>query len=413
MIYDVAVVGAGASGMMAGICALRRNRTVVMIDALKVPGKKLKATGNGKCNYTNRNMDPELFHGHDRDFIRSVLGRFGNPECERFFMDLGVLPVEKKGYVYPANGSAQYFTELLFGHFKRGGGVFEPGLTVQDIERMKGRFYLTTSGKPIEAKKVIIACGGKAGKSAVDISGGYKLLFDMGHHIYDPLPSLCAICLRRYGGRPSAELFMLSWAKVRTNGKITVFVDGKEEGSDTGELQLTDYGISGIPAFQLSGICSRALKEGKRVKVFIDFFPQYTEEYLLDYVKHIIEINDFSTYSEVFSGFVHDRLLAGIFNYSGISYNAPVKNKDDMSIPAKLIHSLKSLESNAVDTVVFAHAQVTAGGVDTKEIDPETMESRLCPGIYITGEIMDVDGPCGGYNLQWAWSTGFIAGNAV
>ncbi|MBQ9827316.1 MAG: NAD(P)/FAD-dependent oxidoreductase, partial [Lachnospiraceae bacterium] len=154
MIYDVAVVGAGASGMMAGICALRRNRSVVIIDALKVPGKKLKATGNGKCNYTNRNMDPGLYHGHHRDFIEYVLGRFGNRECEEFFMDLGVLPVEKNGYVYPANGSAQYFTELLFGHLKREGAVFEPGLTVTKIEKFRDRFYLTTSGKPVEAKKV-------------------------------------------------------------------------------------------------------------------------------------------------------------------------------------------------------------------------------------------------------------------
>lgn len=428
---SVVVVGAGASGLMAAIGAADRGARVTVIEQKEKAGKKLLATGNGHCNFSNRRMDVSCYHGNE--FAMSVIERFDVDRTLAFFRELGVFPHERDGYYYPASEQASSVVNLLVQKAKRLGISFLLDTKVDAVQKVhhSPQFLLSvttavksnvretvkkngkkkvTAGeiryesRQIRADRVILACGGKASPVLGSDGSGYELAGALGHQMVRPLPALTGIQCQ--------ESWFRQLAGVRISARVTILSGGRPLAVSDGELQLTEYGISGIPVFQVSRYAAKALAEGKDVQAKLCFFPEISEEELLSYLN--------SHTPEQYGGLYPEKLLMVLMQLS-----VPVKEKErkcresseqkssDSLLARKVYDLTRALYGTCQEVNGFERAQVTCGGVSLEQIDSDTLESRICPGLYFTGEILDVDGICGGYNLQWAWSSGWLAGQAA
>ncbi len=384
MSNSVIVIGAGASGMMAAIQAARSGARVTVLEGNDRPGHKLAATGNGRCNFTNLFQEPGCYRSSLPGFPAAALAAFTAQDTIAFFTDLGIYSVNRDGYMYPRSMQARSMIHALTMELERLRVKVKTREKVTQLIREESGFTVRTRSWHYQADRVILAAGSNA--SAIQGAGrdGYELALAMGHRVIEPLPALTGLKCR--GASFSA------WAGVRTQAVVTLLTDGRPSARECGEIQLTEYGISGIPVFCVSRFAAAALREGKKVRACLDFFPDMTLSELQDFLARRRKKWPERTAKDLLDGLFPDRLcqiLAG------------------ESDPAKAI---KYFTLQVTGTQDFAHAQVCAGGVDVSQIDPETMESRLCDGLYLCGEVMDVDGTCGGYNLQWAWSSGAAAG---
>ncbi len=395
----IGLIGGGASGLAAAIFAAAGGASrVVIFEAKDIPGKKINGTGNGKCNFTNDNMDPCFYRGEHPEFAKFALGRFDNEASKRFFEKIGIKAKVKNGtYVYPNSEEASSVSaalRLAAEHMKVE-FVFE---RVKSIEK-EGKTYIINNQS---FDKVIICCGSFANMKDVTDFNGYKLVKTLGHRVTPLYPALCQI---RCAGN-----FFKTINGVRTEAELKVLSDGVLMASESGELLFTDYGISGIPAFQLSRFCAEGRATGKKVNAVINFLPLMTRDEVKKEVDFRLSglINDGRTAEETMFGLLNHKLNYVLLNLSGIdpTGKGPIgSEKKD-----RLVQNLTEFRTEVTGTNDYSYAQVVAGGVDTTEVDPETMESKLMPGIYFAGEILDVDGTCGGYNLQWAWSSGYVSG---
>lgn len=394
---DIIVIGGGASGLVAAICAAREGASVMILERMPKVGKKLLATGNGRCNYTNRKMHIKYYHTQEKERVSTVLKLFGEDQTEQFFMDLGVLPKEKEGYVYPNSMQAASILDGLRFELERLGVQTMTEVEVDSI-RPKGKgFQVTAKNNIFHCRKVILATGGRASEKLGSDGSGYRIAEDLGYRMIPIVPALT--------GLKAKEKVYKSLAGIRTEGRVTLYIDGKWTDSHVGEIQLTDYGISGIPVFQLSGQAAYGLMKKQNVMCELDFFPEWKEGELVRLLNDRKKRFRGRT-SEVFeTGLLNRKLiheamrLSGKMNHDGYP---------DMSQLAKL---LKHFPATIYESRGYEFAQVCAGGIDLKEIHPEHCESLRHPGLYMVGEILDVDGICGGYNLQWAWATGYLAGH--
>lgn len=387
------VIGAGASGLMAAIRAGRNGASVTVLERMEKPGKKLLMTGNGKCNLTNIHMEaPGAFRGKKPEFAKGVLGQFTAKDTLDFFHDLGVMTKEKRGCVYPYTDQASTILEALLLEAGRLGVRLKYKEEVQDICPLpEGGFRVQTATWSYQADKVILA----AGTQAASLSGfqdfGFQLSKKLGHRIIPPLPAL--VPLKTAGNFPGLV------SGVRSQAHLTLTVDGKAAASDRGELQWTAYGISGIVVFQLSRFAVRALAEGKSVSVIVDLLPDCTQ-------KEIEEMANRIAPEFLLNGLFAKKMQKALIK-SCFGKKPPVWNSAAI---LKVLSLAKHLELKITGSRGFAYAQVCCGGVSVREINPDTLESRRVPGLYLTGELIDIDGMCGGYNLQWAWSSGYVAG---
>ncbi len=401
---EIIVVGAGASGMTAAIAAARQGCRVCLIDSNEKTGKKILATGNGKCNFTNRHMTPECFRSETMQSVESVLSRFGTEDTLTFMRSLGIEPVEKNGYYYPASGQAASVAEVFAMELRHLQADIRCSEKVISVSKKKGRFRVISvdasqKKHEYEADAVILSCGSKAGVPAAKAADGYELAAAFGHKMTEMVPALTG--LRCQAG------WLKSWSGVRIEGSVAVYDGKKLLAKDSGELQLTDYGISGIPVFQVSRFAALALQRGRCVTAQLDFFPSKGKEAVLQMLLDRKRRMDYKTYRELLIGLVPEKMIAVFLGQAGL------KEKDmpkDMTVLAAVVKCLK-LPVQAANPI--AQAQVCAGGVCLSEINCETMESGLVKGLYMTGEMLDADGICGGYNLQWAWATGMIAGKSA
>lgn len=435
------IAGAGASGLMAAISAAEAGAHVTLLEQKEKTGKKILATGNGHCNFTNDRMDVSCYHGNE--FAMQVIERFNVEKTLDFFRTLGIFPHERNGYYYPMSEQAQAVADLLRKKAEELGVEILTDCKVLEIRKAekaqkKTEVSLAEKGKSgfqilvritekeaircdaretgrknskknsmqnaagkngrkktacetvrceervLYSDRVILACGGKASPALGSDGNGYELARLLGHHIVTPLPVLTGI---RCG-----EAWFKQLAGVRVSARVTILADGKPLASDTGELQLTDYGISGIPVFQVSRYAAKALEERKRVQAEITFFPELSEAELTVYLQ---------THTE--------KQYAGLYPAKLLAVLKQLTKEQRKSLPDLTRHLLCTCrEMNGFD-----RAQVTCGGVDLQEVSGDTLESLLCPGLYFAGELLDVDGICGGYNLQWAWSSGWLAGQAA
>lgn len=407
---SIIVAGAGASGMVAAIEAAKRELFVTLIEANDEVGKKIYATGNGRCNLTNRKMSEENFRSQNMAFVKEIIDRFGYKETLSYFGELGLCFKDRDGYIYPRSGQASSVAEVLYTACLLYGVHIVLGSPVKAIEKQDNRFIVKTDDKVYRAEGVILACGSLAGiqKGKQLKINGYDLAKSLGHGMIPIVSSLTGL-------KCENEDFYKAVSGVRCDGKIELWIenDGNYEmiACDDGELQLTAYGVSGIPAFQVSRYAAYGIREKKSVQIKIDFLSGMTLNEIIDMIREKSKRNKNITILQCFTGVLNDKLAAALIKETDTDIHKKVRCIDD-SIIIRLAAIIKSYTDNVRGTNDFTAAQVLAGGMRLDEFET-TMESKLVSNLYMTGEMLDADGMCGGYNLQWAWATGYIAGNHI
>ncbi|MDO4344426.1 MAG: NAD(P)/FAD-dependent oxidoreductase [Eubacteriales bacterium] len=394
----VIVVGAGASGLLAAIAAAGGGASVTILEGMEKPGKKLLMTGNGRCNLTNLSMSArDHFRGAPEEFIACVLQKFGTEDTLKFFKNIGLLTTQRENFIYPVTGQAASVLEVLLLEAGRLGVRLKYTEKVTDIEKKRNVWLVRTAAWEYEADAVILACGSRAVPATGSDGSGYLLAQKLGHHIEKPMAALVPLKIKEAWIRKMSGLRMQA---------VVILHCGQESFREAGELQWTDYGISGIVVFQLSRYAVSALEKGETPKVILDLFPMLKKDELFSYLK---EKRRVGTAANFFEGILPGKAIAPLLSQAGIPKDLPAKKLSEEMLQS-ITRIIKELPLTVSGSRSFEQAQVCQGGVDTDEIDPQTMQSKKAPGIYITGELLNVDGICGGYNLQWAWSTGYIAG---
>lgn len=381
---QIIIVGAGASGLVAAIKAAAGGAAVTVLEQNDRPGRKICATGNGRCNMTNLNQAEGVYRGTHPEFAKDALEQFSVKDTISFFQELGICITDRNGWIYPRSNQAQSVVEVLTMKVRSLKVKLKTNQLVTGVSFADGHWNVHTDGWIYTCDAVILANGSKASSVAGSGESGYKIARSLGHHLIEPLPALTALKCK--------ENYFSDWSGVRTEGKVTLYINGTPETSQQGELQLTDYGVSGIPVFQISRYAIRAIYEKKKVELSINFFPEFTKQELQEYLGR--RKNDCPYKNE-------KELLTGLFPEKLIRVLAAQKD---------LISAITDFRLSVKSGLSFEQAQICSGGVDTSEIDSHTMESRLHKGLYFAGELLDIDGTCGGYNLQWAWSSGATAG---
>ena len=398
---DVIIVGGGASGLLAAISAAREGANVTIIEQKDQLGKKILSTGNGRCNLTNEYMDISCFRGDNTSIVQDVLNRFSYQETIAFFEELGVVLKERQGYIYPISDQAATILEVLCMEIDRLHIKVLLKHAVQKIVRDKDKFIVHTTETILKGDAVILATGGKAASVLGSDGSGYTLAKAFGHHLSPVVPAL--VQLKGKGN------FYKQISGVRTQAKVSLYVNDEYVAEDTGELQLTNYGISGIPVFQISRYASKALYENKSVRAEVDFIPTMSDDEFWTFLQARLENHGHRHAEDFLVGVFHKKLIGLLLKASAIDHNNVMKQVSHEKLD-RLVSVCKHFKIEIQGTNDFEQAQVCAGGVYTTEICPQTMESVYADGLYLTGELLDIDGICGGYNLQWAWSTGYIAG---
>ncbi len=386
----ILIIGGGASGMMAALTASQDPiHHVILAERHSRLGRKLLATGNGRCNLTNRNIAPSHYYGEEPAFSTYALTHFTADDTLQYFRSLGLLTVtEPSGRVYPYSDSANSVLDVLRLPLEQRSNVqLLTGTEILSLKKQDGLFVAKTSSDPITAHRVIICAGGLAGSKLGGTEMGYKLLASFGHTRTKLYPSLVQL-------KTDTNL-VRSLKGVRCEAEVRY---GRV--LRRGELQFTDYGVSGPVIFELS----RGAVGGE---LEIDLLPDLSEAEIMTLLQGRCESLPELKAEDLLTGILHNRLGRTILRGCGISLEQPCRTVNNLD---RVVDMCKHLTLTVLGTMGMEQAQVTAGGIRTTEFDPTTLESRLCPGLYAAGEVLDIDGDCGGYNLQWAWSSGRLAG---
>ena len=391
--YDILIIGGGAAGLAAAVSARKENSEIkiAVVEKLDRVAKKIHATGNGRCNYTNMDIKSDYFYG-DKAFIEKVLENFGSDEAIAFFKELGIMHRVEEGRVYPISNQASAVADALRLYLMENGVDFITEKTVLSVTKTADGFI----AGDITADKVIIATGGKAQPALGSDGSGYKILQSFGHTLSPVKPALVSL---------KTDISKIKGLKgVKVFARVTLFEQNKQIASDRGEVLFTDYGVSGIPVMQIS----RFAKRGMDIK--IDMLPDLSNKETLGEIYDRVYSMPNRDGGELFSGLVNKKIAIPMLKYAAVEKTS-VKAKDftDENI-RKCGEFLKNLKLTVLGDNGFNNAQVCAGGIELDGFDATTMESKLCEGLYAAGEILDVDAICGGYNLHWAWATGVLSG---
>lgn len=397
----VIIVGGGASGLMAALTASERpDARVVLLERQARVGRKLLATGNGRCNLTNRNLTPENYHGENAGFCEYALSRFGPEQTLAWFRALGLLTAaeEDSGRVYPVSDSANSVVDVLrLALAQRENVELRAGCEVQALRKKRGKFEVVLPEETLTGEAVIVCAGGCAGGKLGGTELGYRLLEGMGHHRTRLCPAL--VQLR------TDTTYVRALKGVRCDARVIYRAQGTAE-ERRGEVQFTEYGVSGPAIFELSRAVSVHPVPGT---LLLDLLPEVSEKELLALLKARCTGTPGWRAEELLTGFVHNRLGKTLLRSCGVSFETDCSCLSADMLQA-VCRAVKHFAIEVKGTMGMDGAQVTAGGIRTSEFRADTMESRLCRGLYAAGEVLDIDGDCGGYNLQWAWSSGRLAG---
>lgn len=400
----VAVIGGGASGMMAAVTAASEGARVILLEHKDRIGKKILSTGNGRCNFTNIHQEPICYHSEDPLFPWEVVEKFNAQAVISFFLQLGVYSKNRNGYIYPNSDQASAVLDAFRMELDRLKVEIRTGVECREIRPGKKGFTILTDQEPVRADRVILCAGSKAAPTTGSDGSGYDLAKKLGHRILPVLPALTAL--------KCEEKFFKSIAGVRANGSVSIWSGDECIAKDTGEIQLTDYGISGIPVFQVSRYASKLLYEKKETDAVLDFMPDFTKEQTNAFLRARAKTRPDKSAEMFLIGLFHKKLCDLWIRLSEIPRQRKAGELTEDEI-ARLTSLIKEFRVRVRETNPYDKAQVCCGGVDTREVDPETLESVYVPGIYFAGEILDVDGMCGGYNLTFAWASGYVAGKAA
>ena len=403
----IIVIGGGASGMMAAITAARHGAAVTILEHKERIGKNILMTGNGKCNLSNLSFSNDNYYTDTPELLEEVFAEFSEKDTISFFEGLGLLIKNKNGYLYPMSEQASSVLDLLRFEINRRKIQVVTECEVQKINQKQSNkelFEVITNQGTYLSQAVILACGSKASPQSGSDGSGYAFAKQLGHHIVKPLPALVQLRCQ--------ETYFKAVAGVRCEANVRLMVDEKFQKEEAGELQLTEYGISGIPVFQLSRIAAKALDTKKKVLAEIDLMPKFSTEEIENFLTKSNE-NTNKSLQEAMLGIMNKKLLFLMFKINDVKaddlWNTYSSTQAGLHRIRKMIETIKCWQVTVTATNPYANAQVCCGGVDGKELTGK-LESKKINGLFFAGEIIDVDGICGGYNLQWAWSSGYVAG---
>ena len=400
----LATIGAGASGVFAALILKQNYIDTTVIERNANALKKIYATGNGRCNFTNRNVSYKNYHGENPKFTISAIKKFDNYDVIEFFNDMGIPEVElENGKIFPKSLQASSIVKQMMCLANHLEVEFIFDSFVDDV-RIDGDVFEVKSNDSIyKFDYLVVACGSKAYKKSGSDGNGYILMKKFGHNIVKTHPGIVQL-------RLNGDSFKkMSGTKFKANAKLVV--DDKEVFEFYHDVLFTDYGISGPTILQLSGEAIRAKNKGLDVKIRIDTVD-LDENKLYLHLIYIISLNYYKKINELLVGLINDNLIEEVLNQANIEYDINVCELSKEEI-YKLAHTLKNLEFSVSGYKDEDSGQITCGGVDTDEINPSTMESKKIKNLYIIGEIMDVDGDCGGYNLQWAFSSAYSCAMSI
>ncbi|MCG8401685.1 MAG: NAD(P)/FAD-dependent oxidoreductase [Firmicutes bacterium] len=400
----VAVVGGGAAGLTAAVAAAYAGARVTVLERMDRVGKKILATGNGRCNLSNTDLDIVHYHGSNPRFAYGALFRFDFDRTMTFFESLGIAwQVEEGGKVFPMSGQASGVLDVLRHEAEVWGVEVLCNAGVEKITGRPDRFMLELAGdRSIKAHRVIIAAGGRAAPNLGSDGSGHRLARQLGHRVIEPFPALVQLKL--------AADFLKSIAGVKFIGEARVLAAGRTVQRAGGEILFTDYGISGPPILSLSRAAGEHLRRGGEVHLTVNMFSRMSREELRQFLARRLETQAGKSLDFSFVGFVNKRLIPVLLREAGVTDPRKPAGQVTASEREAILGLLQDWRFEITGTRAWPSAQVTAGGVDVTEVDQKTMASKLVPGLFFAGEILDIDGDCGGYNLQWAWSSGYVAG---
>ncbi len=398
---NIAVIGGGASGLVSAIYASKNNKVTIFERNSNV-GKKILLTGAGKCNYYNSNQDLSNYNSNDKDLVKNIITIENQNEIINFFDSIGIVPKIKNGYYYPKSGTSYSIREALYKEAILNGVQIINDFKVTKIIKENNHFIINPDDENLLFDKIILATGSKAFPKTGSDGIGYDIATKFGHHLIEPKPALVQLI--------GEEKYFKDWAGIRCDVKVSLYEDNKFIKKEEGEIQLTNYGLSGICILNLSGRLKRGINNHKE-DIHINFLPFLNEKvdsWLDNRNKKLKNRNII----ELLESLLNYKLLRIILKQSNIGYNSKwdelTSHKRDI-----LINNLIDFKVKIKNTNSFDQAQVCSGGVKLSEIDTNTMESNITKGLYIVGELLDVDGLCGGYNLTFAWISGMIAGKSV
>lgn len=397
---EIAVIGGGASGLMAAITAKKSGKEVVILERKDRILKKVLITGNGRCNITNVNANISNYFGKNISSVENILNRFTPQDTMDFFNGLGIVcNEENRGKVYPLSGQASSVVDALRFEAEKLGIKIETEFYVRKIEKDGFKFKIYSEDKKkIEAGRVILAAGGQSYPELGSNGSGFELAKELGHSVTKLSPSIVQL--------KTEKNQVKGLQGIKTDVAVTAYGDNKKICTYDGELLFTDYGISGNVVFNISFV----MPLYKNVEFEIDFMEKFDYNELYEMLKERKRILSHLTMENYFNGMINKKLGQFLSKVSGIEkLSKPIKDLNDSDI-RKLCTVLKKYRVKILETTGFKNAQVTAGGVSLDEVNTETLESKIVKGLYFSGEVLDVYGECGGFNLQWAWASGHIAG---
>lgn len=410
----VAIIGGGASGLMASI-ALAKNLTkadlnkteIVILERMDRVGKKLLATGNGRCNLTNLNEGVTNYHSLNLKSLNKVLPSFTPKDTISFFESIGLLcRIESDGKVYPYSNQATSVLDVLRLELSYLNIKEICQFEVKTITKHNNEFIITDrSNNVVKASKVIVSTGGKSQQNLGSNGSGYELLKNLGHKVTPVFPSLVQL--------KTDNKLVKSLNGIKLNCEAAISVNNNKLRTEAGELLFTEYGFSGIMIFQLSRIFGEYNIKNNNIFITIDTMPEFNKAKLINLIKSRIKSNEEKTLEELFIGILNKRVAQAILKSSNLIPLSRCVNSLTLNEIKNLVETMKRWQFRIVDSMSWNNSQVTAGGINLAEVDLNTFESRLVKNLYITGELLDVDGDCGGFNLQWAWASGFIAGKSA
>lgn len=408
--HEIIIVGGGASGLLAAIFAKDFGLDVAIVEGSDRIGKKILTTGNGRCNISNSYIKYpfEGYHSYDKNFFVNILNNFSVEDTLSFFSSLGLPTIElERGKLYPQSLQASSVVDIFRLALEDKNIPVYNSCKIKSIHKNK-KFILSTDNenyKSFSCGKLILACGGKSASKTGSDGSGYKLAKDLGHSIINTLPGIVQLKL----DHPNLKAL----SGIKFDGFASVLIDNVVKRKEHGEILFTDYGISGPPILQISHMASRALENGRLVDILIDMSPEKSYEDVDNFIHGHFSIFAHRKVSDSLIGVVNKKLIPIFLKEAGINnIHKPVYDLD-WNEKSKIISIMKEWKFKCIGTNGFNNAQVTIGGVDTKEVNNTTLESNIIPSLYFIGEILDVHGDCGGYNLQWAWSSAYAVANAI
>lgn len=399
----VVIIGGGASGLISSIFAKNKDNEVIILERNSICGKKILATGNGRCNYWNEDQNLRHYNSTSKNLLEKIITLDNQKQIMTLFNRIGIVPKIKNGYYYPTSNQAISIRNALVTEATKLGVKIYQDALVDKVTHSNNKYIVEFNNKKIIADSLIIATGSKASPKTGSTGIGYTLAKSLGHTIIEPLPALVQLV--------GQGKYFTSWDGIRSDVNVSLYAANKFIKEETGEIQLTNYGVSGICIFNLSRFASAYLKENKKVEVVINFLPWLKED-AITYFDKRTSLMPSRTIFELLEGLLNNKLLNTFLSILKLDESRKWTNMSKQE-KINLINILTNFHLPIIDTKSFDNAQVCSGGVDLSEINPNTMESLINKNLYIVGELLDVDGDCGGYNLSFAWISGMLAGKSI